>query len=167
MVISQNILNVKKSNTVVFVFILILFNISACKSQQKCNDREFIEIELEKGRYQSIRLFDEGLICTSVDSNLVSTTVFFPKKDIDFRKVSDLQDYLFSEPFFTKDTTIDDPSLIVYDNSNWLKISVVINSTLHNIYWVDGECKYLEKCLSLINDIIPFEKRDIFLIRHR
>lgn len=146
----------------IFVY---LMNINTCKSQTKWYDREFIRIEMENGPFHSIRFLKEGLLCKTVDTNYMSIIEFFPKAKLDFNKIGKLEDYLYSESLLMKDTIVDNPSTVISGNYNGLRISIINNNNLYFSYWVDGDCKYLEKCLFLLNDLIPIEKKELFKIR--
>jgi hypothetical protein len=38
---------------------------------------------------------------------------------------------------------------------------------LIKINWIDGKCKELEKCIDMINDLIPKEKRNKLMIDYK
>ncbi|HBG69965.1 MAG: hypothetical protein A2W93_05590 [Bacteroidetes bacterium GWF2_43_63] len=156
----------KKNKIIIVGLLFVLFlNNSACKSQTKWFEKDFIRIEIDNGAFHSIKLLEEGLLCKTVDTNFVSFVEFFPNSDLDFSKIGKLEEYLNSEPLFNKNATIDDPSLVTSGgNYGGLEISIIRNSNLYAIYWIDGDCEYLEKCLALLNDIIPTDKRDMFSI---
>lgn len=150
---------------IVGLLFISLLNNSACKSQTKWFEKDFIRVEIDNGVFHSIKLLEEGLLCKTVDTNLVSIVEFFPKAELDFNKIGKLEEYLNDEPSLMKDTTVDNPSLVISGDYGGLKISIIVNENLYTIYWIDGGCEYLEKCLQLLNDIVPIDKNEKYRIR--
>lgn len=142
-------------------------NTSACKSQSKWIDRELIRIEIDKGVYHSLKLLNEGLVCRSVDSNIVRIVEFFPIIELDFNALGKLQNFVFSEQNLMKDTTVDAPTIKIFDECSWIKYSLIYENEFYVTYWIDGKCQYLEKCLNLMNNIIPADKRKLYEIKPR
>ncbi|NLL29116.1 MAG: hypothetical protein GX259_09990 [Bacteroidales bacterium] len=147
----------------IFVFAILFCN-NSCKCQSKNVKNNFVRIEIEKGPFHAIRLFEEGLLCKSVDSNYTPILEFFPKHVLDIRKISRLEKYLLSEPQLLKDTTIDN-SMLVLNGENPLLILIIVNNHMYSSIWIDGDCEYLEKCIQLLNDIIPESKKNVFTMK--
>ena len=159
-------------NKFLLTMIFTFFIINVCKSQIKPN-KDIIEnfdhyyhirIEVNQCNHHIIKLFEEGMICNSI-----GTIEFFPFVELNTKKYYELKSYIAKDIFFSKDTIIDDPIHRIFTNPYGFTIEITIlnNDKLIKINWIDGKCKELEKCIDMINDLIPKEKRNKLMIDYK
>lgn len=128
-----------------------------------------IQIHIEEGSSQVIRVLKEGILCRAfvIDSTgaLKNHINFFPMESLDYKKVYELKKFIYDNSFFSNDTICDQAGI----GTTALPIYTMIikDDKLNLIIWKDGKCKELEKCIEMINDLIPEEKRDTFKIYYK
>lgn len=144
--------------------LIIVSNVSTLVAQSegswKYGVDDFIRIEVEYGP-ESIRLMKEGLIChknpvTKQERRKMGKTGirFFNLWDLDFSKLERIESYLSTCEYFTKDTIVDHPGLVV-SNYPDLTITVIKREEVHRIHFVDGYSEEIKTCIKLLNDLIP------------
>ncbi len=123
-----------------------------------------IRIEVNQCNHHIIKILEEGMICDHF-----SSIEFFPIKELDPKKYYELKSYIAKNPFFSKDTVIDDPIHRIFTDpyGSSIEITILNNDKLIKIKWNDGKCKELEKCIEMINNLIPKEKRDTLMIDYK
>lgn len=122
----------------------------------------FIRVEVNKGRYYSLKLFEEGILCKSTNEKYEVIIDFYPLKDLDFKKFKKIQDYLHEHNFFEMSSTYNNPSVV--HHTHHVNLLFLNNTEIKRIQWTGGEYKHLEKLLGLVNDLIPNEKRETYSI---
>lgn len=149
------------------MMILITLVVASSMSQAKWDGYmgNFIRIEIEDGSFQSIRLFEEGLLCRSIIHSGKQITEFFPLTKLDFKCLVELESFLLNNSFMLKDTIIDQPDF--YCGSPMLYFFIINGNNSSRIYWKDGGCENLKTCLTLLNKLIPKRKRELYSISPR
>lgn len=148
-----------------YVTILFFYFLSVnfyCQSDNEIY-KSFIRIEVFMGGNNSIRLFKEGILCKSLDSNSVVVTKFLPISLIDVKYLIKLQNLLLKDNLFQSDTIVDDIN-VRYFGARKVDILLIKKNELINVEWVDGKNKQLEKMLNYLNQIIPIQCRRTFEI---
>jgi hypothetical protein len=146
---------------------IILIITKSCFSQTSTfiDTSEFIRIEVDQGVFHSLKLFEEGLMCKSVDDHFRTKIEFFPITKLDHDNILQAQKYIIGCARLFNDTTIDDPTQIVYhDNYSFMKFTIFVNENIHTIKYIDGKSIELETCLHLLNKLIPGRKRKLYSI---
>lgn len=150
--------------TILSIVMVFYFSYTFC--QKDWDPENFARIEIEQGTCHSIRFLKEGLLCTSCDINYNKKFDFFPLANLKLNDIMKLQKYISTHDVLYKDTVINDPTTIISaDGYSYLKINVIKSNSMYVICWVDGKCKYLEDLLSMINNLIPEDKRRVYEIR--
>lgn len=149
------------------IMILITLVGTSCISQAKWDGSisNIIRIEIDNGSFQSIRLFEEGLLCKSIIHSGKRITEFFPITKLDFKCLIELQNFLLNNSFMLKDTVVDNPWFAC--SCPRLYFFIINGNNSYRIYWEDGECENLKTCLTLLNKLIPKRKRERYSISPR
>jgi hypothetical protein len=161
-------MQIKIMKKIIILYIILLsFNYN-CKGQIDWQEYNSIQINIECGPGIAIRLFQEGLICKTT---LINDNYMF-KEYIDFfsldslnKNVYKLKSLIINNPFFSKDTIIDKPEIII--SSPPIKISLIINDKIIIIYWKDGKCKELQAFFDYINKIIPESRKNLYYFEYK
>ncbi len=147
------------------IFLILLFFSSFGYGQTKMewNNENFIRVEVDMGGYHSIRLFEEGILCKSINSKLKPKLNFFPTNEINYKALVKLQIYLLENLDVLKDTILDVPNQRIFSSYS-LKIVFTQGEKTFNILWLDGENEKFEIILKLLNDVIPFKYQKLYYI---
>jgi len=144
--------------------LIIVSNVSTLVAQSegswKYGVDDFIRIEVDYGP-ESIRLMKEGLVCHKIPASKQERRKmgkagigFFNLWNLDFSKLERIESYLSTCEFFTKDTIVDCPGVIVSSIPD-LTITVINREEVHRIHFVDGYSEEIKTCIDLLNDLIP------------
>lgn len=154
--------------TTVLLITKITTTLAQTESSWKYGVNDFIGIEIEYGP-ESIRLLKEGLVChkcpvSKHDKRKLGKTGirFFNLWDLDFSKLEKIESYLSTCDFFTKDTIVDYPGLVVSDFPE-LNITVINREKVYRIHFVDGYSEEIKTCIKLLNDLVPQNKKEFRL----
>lgn len=142
-----------------------MFSFLSFESTQKDKmtySKKFIRVEINYGAYHSLKIFKDGLLCKSVNSDLSMVFDYYPLKDLDHEKFLKIQDYLYGNDFFNMDSVYENP-LIKY-SSYRIDFLFLTDSKIKRIEWLSGGNMYLNSLLVLVNDLIPENKRNLYSI---
>ena len=128
-----------------------------------------IEINVRRGN-PSIKLLKEGLLCEIFceieEGKHYPVSTFIPLHRIDTDKLNKLEWFIKSDSIFYKDSIFEDKEFSnSIDEHPWINILIIhpdYSSTY--ILWDTGEVKKLQKCIELLNELIPENDRKIFAI---
>jgi len=125
---------------------------------------QFVEVEIKYGRFLTIRLFEEGMLCSGINAKWHSKTKFFPLKKLDSHIILMVEGILIYDPFFSKDTLVDDPNILIYDDHD-IDCVVIKDNNWNRLIWVDGKCEKFKQLLIMLNNLIPARNREFFSMR--
>lgn len=128
-----------------------------------------IEVSVRMGD-PSIKLLKEGLLCENFieidEGKYYHISTFIPLHRIDTDKLNKLQWFIKSDSIFYIDSVFEDIEFSNrIDEHPWINILIIHPDYSSNyILWDTGESKKLEKCIKLLNDLIPLNDRTVYAI---
>lgn len=157
--------------TIIFIIIFCLFSTVIFSQTDPVGKDEItqIEVSVRKGT-PSIKLLREGLLCENPcrdnDHKYYPISTFIPIHRIDTDMLFKLQWFIKSDSLFYRDSVIEDLEFSKrIDEHPWINILIIHPDYSTNyILWETGESKTLEKCLKLLNKLIPENDRKVFAI---
>jgi len=149
---------------IVLIIVLIL-TANFAQSSEKDIFENFIRIEITNGGLHSIKFFNEGLLCKSVDYNFKVVMDFYPLKDLEYKKIIVIQEYLqaYQSYLYEMDLIQEDPLIKI--SSAHIGFLLISNYKLKRIEWHSGKNEYLKTIIKLMNDLIPRKTRKIYRIQ--
>ncbi len=149
---------------------ILVISILLCNktfSQNDCNINlsAFIGVEIYSGN-DVLKLSNEGLLCSTLQKGWKIKA--FTHLQLNQKKILNLQCFLLRNAYFSKDTTIDNPNIRVYDGSytdivvrkgwkNILQIRFIDNTEMCDIK--------LDSLINLANDIIPNKFKKTYSVK--
>lgn len=154
-------------NIILSVLVFISFT-SIGISQKKYDefiklDNDFIRLELNYGPYYSCRIFYDGVLYKTIDTNGIVLYKFYSLRDIDYYQFYNIQKILHKENLINYDSIIRNKNMV--SSANYYHFLVMNKKfQINKIEWRSGKDNVLEKLLELINEMIPESDRKLFRI---
>lgn len=128
-----------------------------------------IEISDGGGSYSSIKLMEEGLICKRmgrVAETSYPIQIFIPLDMLDEKKLLKLQKFILSDSIFFNDSVFSDTVHQPISATPWINIFIIHPNYKSNIItWEMGYNEKLQKCVELLNDLVPDKYKEIYYIK--